>query len=199
MGQCGPVQGQLYPPPLPWSVCTTTRHGRCTRRGTAGGRPSNPARPPCCPIPSRSEAEQRCSIRVGHRGGQAAGVEGGHGERCRRRLPAAARGQGKLAVFVPFSNLLRFGGLQTEALEAAETVGPSANALLLETDPAARGPCEQCEPGEPPDLLEMHNLLGQPVEPPLLPEDELQSADLGSHPLPACRRAALRGAGARAN
>ncbi len=30
-------------------------------------------------------------------------------------------------------------------MEAAETVGPSANALLLETDPAARGPREQCE------------------------------------------------------
>ncbi|KAI7841966.1 hypothetical protein COHA_004493 [Chlorella ohadii] len=32
-----------------------------------------------------------------------------------------------------------------EAVEAAETVGPSANALLLETDPAARGPREQYE------------------------------------------------------
>lgn len=41
--------------------------------------------------------------------------------------------------------LLPLGLLQTEAVEAAETVGPSANALLLETDPAARGPREQCE------------------------------------------------------
>ena len=42
---------------------------------------------------------------------------------------------------------LSFANAQADAVAAAETVGPSANALLLETDPAARGPREQCATG----------------------------------------------------
>ncbi|PRW60025.1 nucleotidyltransferase DNA polymerase involved in DNA repair isoform B [Chlorella sorokiniana] len=75
-------------------------------------------------------------------------------------LSVARRARGTLAGLLPASfpaaalssdaaatpeKLHELKVAMADAVEAAETVGPSANALLLETDPAARGPREQYE------------------------------------------------------